>query len=113
MAIYCGSCGRELSDDARFCSGCGRPIATAGAPLCGGSFLSGLVRPRAGRKIAGVCRAFANHTGWDVTALRVITVLFGIFLFPFGVIAYLVFWLLLPEEPMPIPPAMPPMTPVG
>lgn len=113
MAIYCGNCGREHSNDARFCSSCGQPIAAAGAPFSSGPFLSGLVRPRAGRKIAGVCRAFANHTGWDVTALRLITVLFGIFLFPFGVIAYLVFWLLLPEEALPLPPAVPPMAPIS
>ena len=111
MAIYCGSCGRELPGDARFCSRCGQPILAPGAPPSGGAFLSGLVRPRTGRKLAGVCQAFANHTGWDVTALRVITVLFGIFLFPFGVIAYLVFWLVLPEEPLPLPPSMQPMTP--
>jgi phage shock protein C len=99
MAIYCAGCGKALSDDARFCSNCGRPVGntaayTAAAPR------PPFVRPRAGRKIAGVCQGLANHLGWDVTILRVITVVLAVLTFPLGVIAYFIFWLVVPEEPL-------------
>jgi phage shock protein C len=99
MAVYCKSCGKALGDDARFCSACGQPV--------GGVVYSarpGLIRPRAGRKVAGVCQGLANHLGWDVTLLRVITVILSIVTFPLGIIAYLIFWLVVPEEPLPVAP---------
>lgn len=104
MALYCSNCGGQLPDDARYCSACGRPVA--GAQGCQGSRPS-MVRPRAGRKIAGVCQGIAIHLGWDATALRVVAVLLAIFLFPLGIVAYLILWLVMPEEPRPLPPGMP------
>lgn len=104
MAIYCAGCGKALGDDARFCSACGRSVGNGGAftgavPVLRPPF----IRPRAGRKIAGVCQGLANHLGWDVTILRVITVVLAILTFPLGVIAYLIFWLVVPEEPLVMP----------
>jgi phage shock protein PspC (stress-responsive transcriptional regulator) len=55
------------------------------------------VRPRVGRKIAGVCLGFAEHTDLDVTLVRLIMVLLGIFAFPLGEIAYLIAWIVVPE----------------
>lgn len=96
MALYCAGCGKALADDARFCSSCGRPVGNTAAPVPRPPF----VRPRAGRKVAGVCQGLANHLGWDVTILRVITVVLAVLTFPLGVIAYLIFWLVVPEEPL-------------
>jgi phage shock protein C len=62
------------------------------------------MRPIAGRKLAGVCLGLANQYGWDVTLTRVIAVLLALGLFPFGLIAYLLMWLMVPEEPRTIPP---------
>jgi len=69
-----------------------------------------LIRPRAGRMIAGVCQGLANSYAWDVTWVRVIAVLLAIFGGGVGLIAYLVFWVVMPEEPLPMPqsPAWPP-----
>jgi phage shock protein C len=99
MAVYCASCGKALGDDARFCSACGQPIGGAVRPA-----RSPLLRPRAGRKVAGVCQGLANYMGWDVTLLRAITVVLSIVTFPLGIIAYLIFWLVVPEEPLPAAP---------
>lgn len=108
MALYCPNCGKTLAEDAAFCSGCGRsvanPAASGGAPF---AYRPGLRRARAGRKIAGVCQGLANHLGWDVTVLRVLAVVLAIALFPLGIIAYLLFWLITPEEPFALPPATP------
>ena len=90
--MYCNACGRELPSDARFCTNCGRGVVPA-APR------SVLERPRQGRKIAGVCLAVANYLGVDVTLIRILWVLL-VFLGGGGLIAYLVAWLIIPEEPL-------------
>ena len=57
-----------------------------------------LVRPREGRKIAGVARGLANHLDVDVSLLRIIWVLL---LLPGGLpglVPYLICWLVIPEE---------------
>ena len=46
-----------------------------------------------------MCQGLANQYGWDVTLIRVITVLLAVFTFPVGLIAYLLLWLMVPEEP--------------
>jgi phage shock protein C len=100
MASYCAACGASLSDGARFCSSCGKsvgPVAYAGSPR------GPLARPRAGRKIAGVCQGLANQYGWDITLTRVIAVLLVVFTFPIGLLAYGLFWLIMPEEPLVAP----------
>jgi phage shock protein C len=109
MTSYCGNCGKPLNSDARFCSACGRPVTTAGETWSGAPpiYRTGLVRPRAGRKIAGVCQGLANHFGWDITLVRVIAVVLAIALFPLGIIAYLIFWLVVPEEALLLPPTSP------
>ena len=58
-----------------------------------------LRRARSLGKLGGVCAGFAQWLGWDVTLVRVLYVLLTIFsgIFPF-VIAYLVLWLVMPEE---------------
>lgn len=57
-----------------------------------------LVRPKKGRKVAGVALAFANYFDLDVTLVRLIWV----FLlipggFP-GLIPYILCWLVIPED---------------
>lgn len=56
-----------------------------------------LSRPRTGRMIAGVCAAVARRFGWNVNVVRLITVL-SIFLPGPQVLAYIVLWVLIPED---------------
>ena len=84
MASYCANCGASLSSGARFCSACGRAVTEPG-PVAGSGPVrtpNPLIRPFAGRKLAGVCQGLANQYGWDVTLVRVITVLLAVFTFP-------------------------------
>lgn len=98
--MYCNSCGQTIADQARFCSHCGHGMGYA---------VSGnrLARPRVGRKIAGVCAGFAHHLDLDVTLVRILWVFltFAAGIAP-GVIAYLLAWIIMPEEPrlLPAPP---------
>ena len=112
MPFYCQRCGTALPPSARFCSNCGT-VVTAAPPPPGRP----LVRPIAGRAIAGVCIGVAQANGWDVNLVRILTVV-G-FLFTSGLVgvAYLAGWIGIPEEiAMPgfYPPGTyPPGTPGG
>jgi phage shock protein C len=99
MAAFCSACGGSLPEAARFCPACGKEVV-GGTNYGPASVLPALVRPRAGRKVAGICRALANQYGWDITWTRVIAVLLIFFTFPIGLVAYGVFWLIMPEEPL-------------
>jgi phage shock protein C len=108
MVLYCANCGKSLGGDYRFCPACGSPVG--GAQESSESFRGyrpGLIRPRPGRKIAGVCQGLANHFGWDVVLVRVIVVILAMALFPLGIVAYLLFWLLVPEEKLELPRSTP------
>jgi phage shock protein PspC (stress-responsive transcriptional regulator) len=56
-----------------------------------------LVRRRHGKVLAGVCAGVADYLGVDVNAVRVVTVILGL---ATGIIvpAYLLAWLIVPEE---------------
>jgi phage shock protein C len=62
-----------------------------------------MYRPRALRMMAGVCAAIHVRYGWDLTATRLLAVILAIVLFPLTEIAYLVAWLVIPEEVLPVP----------
>ena len=94
---YCAGCGKELPMGSRFCPACGRAVHYANAVPT--TNFDGIVRPRVGRKIGGVCLALSKRYGWDLALVRVATVLIGLFTFPLGVIAYCILWAVLPEEP--------------
>jgi phage shock protein PspC (stress-responsive transcriptional regulator) len=57
-----------------------------------------LLRPRVGRQIAGVCIALAHSNGWDVSVVRILTVLGFFFSGGLVGIAYLAAWIGIPEE---------------
>ncbi|MET0812388.1 MAG: PspC domain-containing protein [Microbacterium sp.] len=59
--------------------------------------MSTLVRPRQGRVLAGVCAAVANRFGWNVTLVRVLTVLAVVFA-GLSLWIYLLLWLIIPAQ---------------
>ncbi len=98
MAVFCQKCGAGLPLGARFCSNCGEvmpPVAFIPARP--------LVRPILGRRVAGVCIGLSQAYGWDLTLVRILSVI-GLF-FSGGLvfIAYLACWIAIPEEPYPLP----------
>ena len=106
MPFYCQRCGTALPPSARFCSNCGT-VVTAAPPPPGRP----LIRPVAGRMIAGVCIGVAQANGWDVNLVRILTVV-G-FLFTSGLVgvAYLAGWIGIPEEQIGMPGGYQPGTP--
>lgn len=58
-----------------------------------------LVRPLEGRKVSGVCLAFAEYFGMDVTPVRIIWALFTLFMMGIGgVILYIACIFIIPQE---------------
>lgn len=66
-----------------------------------------LTRPRGNRMIAGVCAGLAQHYRWDLFWVRILAILIAVFSSGAGVVAYVVFWIVMPEEawrlPAPVP----------
>jgi phage shock protein C len=93
--MICSSCRNEINPGARFCSQCGS--AVVGQPVV--PVRSRLVRPRYGRAIGGVCAGFAQHFGWDVVLVRILLVVLVLFGAGTPIIAYLIAWIVMPNEP--------------
>lgn len=102
MPVFCHRCGSGLPATARFCSNCG-----AGVNVAAPATSRPLVRPLAGRQVAGVCMALSLAYGWDVAVVRIFTVLGFFFSGGLVGVAYLAGWIGIPEEPLPMP-GMPP-----
>ena len=90
--MYCNHCGKVIPGDGALCAYCG---AGVGGSVGG----KRMVRPRAGRKIAGVCLGFAQYFDIDVTVVRVIW-LSTVVMSGFGLISYIVAWIITPQEPL-------------
>ena len=56
-----------------------------------------------GRQIAGVCIGVAQANGWDVTLVRILTVVGCLFTSGLVGVAYLAGWIGIPEEPIAMP----------
>ena len=91
--MYCNACGKAMAEDGRFCSYCGNVVGNPPTP-------KKLIRPRADRKIAGVCAGLAQYFDLDVLLVRIlcifITLATGVC--P-GIVTYLLAWIIVPSEP--------------
>ncbi|HEY5987833.1 MAG TPA: PspC domain-containing protein [Streptosporangiaceae bacterium] len=57
-----------------------------------------LIRPRTGRIVAGVCAGLADYIGVDANLVRLAFAILTIFGIAPGVLAYVIAWLVIPEE---------------
>jgi phage shock protein C len=93
--MYCNYCGKVIQDDANCCAYCGTRVGSVAAR-------KRLMRPRVGRKIAGVCAGFAEYFDIDVTVVRLVWLIVAI-MTGVGFLAYPIAWIVMPEEPAPAP----------
>ena len=57
-----------------------------------------LYRSESDRMISGICGGISEVYGYDVSLIRLVTLLIVLVLFPLGLIAYLFGWLVIPTE---------------
>ena len=93
--MYCNYCGKVIQDDANVCAYCGTRVG-------GVIGRKRLVRPRADRKIAGVCAGLAEYFDLDVTLVRLVW-LVGSLMTGVGLLSYPIAWIVMPEEPLRLP----------
>jgi phage shock protein C len=94
--MFCPRCGKEYKDSVNFCCHCGAAMFT---PVRSERKLT---RSRSNSKVAGVCGGLGEYLDIDPTLIRLIwliTVFFG----GTGVLAYIIAWIVMPEEPLSAP----------
>jgi phage shock protein C len=105
--MFCTQCGNKVDLSSRFCPSCGAPVnASAPPPPPPPGYhpmAPRLTRSRDNRMIAGVCAGFAQHYGWDLNLVRVVTALVSFFSGGTGVLVYLIAWVIIPEAPYALP----------
>ena len=92
--MFCNHCGKNIQEDANVCAYCGNSVGYRAVQRR-------LTRPRDGRKIAGVCAGFANYFDLDATLVRLVWLVIVIF-GGTGLLAYIIGWIVMPEEPLPL-----------
>ncbi|HTT61511.1 MAG TPA: PspC domain-containing protein [Bryobacteraceae bacterium] len=96
-----------MTDDAAFCSRCGKATGAPAVPQV--TPPRRLSRPMYDKKIAGVCAGFARYFEVDVTLMRILWIIVALFT-GVGLIAYIVAWIAMPKDETRITVAVPQQT---
>jgi phage shock protein C len=91
--MFCPQCGKEYSQKVNFCCQCGIAMV---APT---RHRKKLMRSRTDEKIAGVCGGFAEYFDMDSTLMRLLWLALVI-VGGWGLLAYIIAWIVMPEEPL-------------
>ncbi len=92
--MFCPRCGKEYAERVNFCCQCGSAMCIP-AP----SPTRKLMRSRKDEKIAGVCGGFAEYMEVDSTLVRLLWLAL-VFFGGWGLIAYIIAWIVMPVEPL-------------
>jgi phage shock protein C len=99
--MFCTKCGAEQRDLDRFCCQCGK---SNGRGIPNAERAERLSRPMQEAKLGGVCAGFARYLGVDVTLVRILWIVLMVWPLPlFGLISYIVAWIVMPKDPVTVP----------
>jgi phage shock protein PspC (stress-responsive transcriptional regulator) len=110
--MICTRCQKEIADGSNFCYFCGASMAAAAPPPAASRPIGEprrLERSVTDRKLGGVCAGLADYLDMDVSLVRVLAAV-SICFYGIGLFAYLVAWIVIPEEEL-APGAPPPPHP--
>jgi phage shock protein C len=93
--MFCPQCGKEYSERVNFCCHCGTALTVPVSPVS-----KKLTRSRRDSKIAGVCGGFAEYLEMDVTLVRIVWLMLAFF-GGWGILGYIIAWIVMPQEPLP------------
>jgi len=91
--MFCPQCGKESAERVNFCCFCGAAMRIPPATR------KVLARSRTNRKMAGVCAGFADYLDIDPSLVRILWVTLVVF-GGCGILAYIIAWIIMPEEPI-------------
>jgi len=94
-SMYCPQCGTQYTESVNYCCQCGASLQLKAANRPPKK----LALSRTDKKIAGVCGGFAEYLDMDPTLVRLIWVIMALFV-GWGVVGYLVAWIVMPEAPL-------------
>lgn len=96
--MTCPNCQKDIAIGSKYCYACGakQPETPGLSPATGGK--KRLMRSSTDKKIAGVCAGLADYFDMDPTIIRVLWLL-AICFAGTGILAYLIFWIVLPVAP--------------
>ena len=94
-SMFCPQCGKEYSERVNFCCQCGTALATPVPTV-----QKKLTRSRTDKKIAGVCGGFADYLDLDPTLVRIVWLMLALF-GGWGILGYIIAWIVMPEGPLP------------
>ncbi len=93
--MFCPQCGKEYAERVNFCCHCGAALSVPASVS-----RKKLMRSRADNKIAGVCGGFAEYLEIDSTLVRILWLMLAVF-GGWGVLGYIIAWIVMPQEPLP------------
>jgi phage shock protein C len=98
--MTCPNCQKEIAEYSNFCSFCGARQAEVAAGRVVGP--RRLMRSSIDSKIGGVCGGLAEYFNADPGVVRILVTLITIASgFVFGILSYVVAWVILPLAPTP------------
>ncbi len=98
--MICPNCRKEIAEYSNFCSFCGARQAEVAAARRVGP--KRLMRSSTDSKIGGVCGGLAEYFEADPGIVRIVVTLITIASgFVFGILSYVVAWVILPLAPAP------------
>jgi phage shock protein C len=91
--MFCPQCGREYTQRVNFCCHCGAAMFIPAGPR------KKLTRSLTDKKIAGVCGGVAEYLDIDSTLVRIVWLMTALFV-GWGVLGYIIAWIIMPEGPV-------------